>query len=358
MKILTIIGARPQFVKAAILSKALQKTQNITEIVVHTGQHFDANMSDVFFEQLQIKVPDYKLGINNLSHAYMTGQMMASIEEIIGVEKPDYLMVYGDTNSTLAGALTAAKMGVRVIHVEAGLRSFNMSMPEEINRILTDQVSSVLFCPTQTAVANLRAEGFEDPRRNKHIVLCGDVMMDMALTLKDNAMRPVTMPEDVRDGFILLTFHRQENTDDPDILSGIIDALDNIHKNVAPVICPLHPRSQKKIEELGLKPRFHIIEPVGYIEMLWLLDHSGLVITDSGGLQKEAYFMKKYCVTLREETEWVELVEHGFNKIVGREKLSIIKGVKAFYGRPSSFDVDLYGAGQSCNKIVTWLQRA
>ncbi len=354
MKILSIIGARPQFIKAAIVSKALAKKPNITEIVIHTGQHFDSNMSDIFFQQLDIKKPDYSLNINGGSHGQMTGEMLAKIEEIINQEHPRYVMVYGDTNSTLAGALAASKLNIPVIHVEAGLRSFNMNMPEEINRILTDQISSILFCPSDEAIKNLNNEGFSKNNRNATIIKNGDVMYDIALIMRESAQKPSALA-DIDDDFILVTCHRQENTDDKNRLENIISALNTLHDNVAPVVLPLHPRAAKMIKEFGLTPKFQILEPVGYLEMLWLLDHCGLVCTDSGGLQKEAFFMEKYCVTLRDQTEWVELINIGANKLAGTKKQNIVTTAKSFYGQPFISTSQPYGEGNAADIIANLL---
>lgn len=354
IKILTIIGARPQFVKAGIVSKAFAKKDNIQEVVIHTGQHFDANMSDIFFEQLHMPQPEYCLDINGLSHGEMTGRMLTEIEKIIVHEEPNYLLVYGDTNSTLAGALAASKLHVPIIHVEAGLRSFNMKMPEEINRILTDQVSHILFCPTDEAIRNLKDEGFSNNKRNAIIVKTGDVMYDMALAMQEHAQQPVEMTDD-KDGFILVTCHRQENTDNKTTLENIINTLNTVHETIAPVVFLLHPRTAKKLQEYGLKTNFKILEPVGYLEMLWLLEHCGLVCTDSGGLQKEAYFMKKYCVTLREQTEWVELIENGFNRLAGSTPEAIIKAINSFYSQPFILKESLYGEGDAANIIADYI---
>ncbi len=319
MKILTILGARPQFIKAGSVSREITKHDNITEIVVHTGQHYDANMSDIFFEQMHIPKPDYFLGIGGKSHGAMTGQMIEKIEEIALKEIPDWIMVYGDTNSTLAGALVASKLHIKLAHVEAGLRSFNMDMPEEINRILTDRVSHLLFCPTDAAVKNLHREGYAN--FDCDIVKSGDVMQDGAIFYKKLAVKPGI---NVSDDFVLCTVHRAENTDNPVRLEAIFTALSEIGTEKQ-VILPLHPRTKKMIEGLAAidTGRLTLIEPVGYLEMVWLIDHCDLVITDSGGLQKEAFFFKKACVTLRDETEWVELVDNGFNVLVGADKEKI-----------------------------------
>lgn len=351
MKILTILGARPQFIKAASLSREIKKHDALHEVILHTGQHYDANMSDIFFEEMRIPEPDYFLGIGGKSHGAVTGQMMEKIEEVALKEKPDFIMVYGDTNSTLAGALVAAKLHVRLVHVEAGLRSFNMKMPEEVNRILTDRVSDILFCPTDTAVQNLKNEGFEN--FTCKIVKSGDVMQDGAMYYKQFAKKPSI---DIRSDFILCTIHRAENTDDKERLGSIFEALDEIAKEKQ-VILPLHPRTKKTVEDLEPDTsRLTLIDPVGYLEMVWLIDNCSLVMTDSGGLQKEAYFFSKPCITLRDETEWVELVECGANVLAGADKQMILRA----YKDPSAFDLssfglDLYGGGTASQKIVQYL---
>ncbi len=352
MRITTIVGARPQFVKAGVVSRAIRATAGLEEKIIHTGQHFDANMSDVFFEQLGLPKPDYQLDINGGSHGQMTGRMLASLEEIFVKDRPDCVLVFGDTNSTLAGALSASKMHIPVAHVEAGLRSFNMAMPEEINRICADHVSSILFCPTEQAVQNLQDEGFA--RRNVHILNCGDVMYDAALSFKAHASKPDI--DGIDDDFILVTCHRQENTDDPERLANIVNALNEVHNTLGPVLCPLHPRTVRCIEKLGLKVEFKTLEPVGYLEMLWLLANCKLVMTDSGGLQKEAYFMDKYCITLRDQTEWVELVEHDFNQLVGADKNKIVEAAQSVYNSEFSRSIQLYGAGDASEIVANTLR--
>ncbi len=350
MKIVTIVGARPQFVKAAVVSRVLAKTEGIGEVIVHTGQHFDVNMSDVFFEEMCIPKPHYNLNINGLGHGAMTGQMLEKIEEVLVKEKPDWVLVYGDTNSTIAGALAAKKLHIRVAHVEAGLRSFNMEMPEEVNRILTDRISDVLFCPTDTAVENLKREGFEN--MECRIVKNGDVMQDAALFYSDKAKQPeLTIPEH----FVLGTVHRAENTDNPERLTGIFSALENISETL-PVVLPLHPRTRSKLVGIGYdfaNSKICFIEPVGYLEMVWLLKQCELVMTDSGGLQKEAYFFGKYCVTMRDETEWVELVRNGFNKLAGSDTERILECViKLRQKEQCGFENRLYGNGDAGEEIV------
>lgn len=314
-KIVTVLGARPQFIKASVVSEAIKQSARLKEVVVHTGQHFDKNMSDVFFKELGMKAPDYNLGIGGGRHGEMTGKMLAEIEKALLEEKPEMVLVYGDTNSTLAGALAAAKLHFPVAHVEAGLRSFNMQMPEEINRILTDRISSWLFTPTDTATKHLRAEGFDE----KSIIPVGDVMYDVALhhgkkvNANERVLRRLGLSSK---SYVLVTVHRAENTDDRQRLGVIVDALERVAKSL-PVVWPLHPRTRQALEQCGrlhsTGEQIHLINPVGYLDMVQLEKYAALVATDSGGVQKEAFFHRVPCVTLRDETEWVELVEEGWN---------------------------------------------
>jgi UDP-GlcNAc3NAcA epimerase len=345
-KIITIIGARPQFIKAAAISREISKCSEINEIIIHTGQHFDANMSDIFFEQMSIPKPDYNLDINSLGHGAMTGQMLEKIETVLIKEKPDIVMVYGDANSTIAGALAAKKLHIKVAHVEAGLRSFNIRMPEEVNRILTDRISDYLFCPTTSAIKNLKNEGFYNFECK--IAKSGDVMQDAALFYSGKSKKPnINMSEK----YILSTIHRAENTDDPKRLGDIFNALIEISKQTQ-IILPLHPRTKKIIENKKYEfKNIEIIEPVGYLEMVYLLQNCSLVMTDSGGLQKEAFFFKKPCITLRDETEWVELVDNGFNTIVGADKSKIINAYKK-QNYKLNYDINLYGNGKASESIV------
>ena len=348
MKIVTILGARPQFIKAGSVSREIGKHKGIQETIVHTGQHYDANMSDIFFDEMQIPKPDYFLGIGGKSHGAMTGQMIEKIEQVALSEKPDWIMVYGDTNSTLAGAIVASKLHIKLAHIEAGLRSFNMKMPEEVNRILTDRVSNILFCPTITAIQNLENEGYKN--LDCKIVKSGDVMQDGAMFYKKLAVKPNI---DIKDDFILCTIHRAENTDDEIRLRSIFEALNEIAKEKK-VILPLHPRTKKILQNLKLDVQnLTIIDPVGYLEMVWLIDNCDFVMTDSGGLQKEAYFFEKQCITLRDETEWVELVECGANTLVGADKEKILEA----YRSNSKFNIqnstlDLYGSGKASENII------
>ena len=356
IKIITIIGARPQFIKAAAVSRTIIQYDNIQEIIVHTGQHFDANMSDIFFKEMDIPKPKYNLNINSLSHGAMTGQMLEKIETVLIKEQPDWVIVYGDTNSTIAGALAAKKLHIKVAHIEAGLRSYNMAMPEEINRILTDRISDLLFCPTDTAINNLKKEGFDT--FNCKVVKTGDVMQDATIYYSRKEQKPnINCP----DNFILATIHRAENTDNPVRLQNIIEALNDIAREI-PVIIPLHPRTVKIIQHSKLSKRMPsakiqnltIIEPVGYLEMVYMLNRCQLVMTDSGGLQKEAFFFKKPCITLRDETEWIELVEHGFNTLAGANKKNILDAYHNL-SFDSDFNIDLYGNGNASKNIISTL---
>lgn len=317
MKILTVLGARPQFIKAAAVSHAFAQHDTIQEILLHTGQHFDNNMSEVFFEELGIPKPTYNLGVGGGLHGAMTGAQLAGIEEVLLQEKPDWVLVYGDTNSTLAGALAAAKLHIPVAHVEAGLRSFNRKMPEEINRVVTDHISTALFAPTTTAMQHLEHEGI--PTEHCHHV--GDVMYDAALLFGERAKQQSTILQQLNltaGEYILTTIHRAENTDYLQRLQIILQSLNDVSK-ILPVIWPVHPRTRKLLQQ-GLYPllseNVHLIEPVGYLDMVMLEQHAAVIATDSGGVQKEAFFYQIPCVTLRDETEWVELVDAGWNRLV------------------------------------------
>lgn len=342
-KIITILGARPQFVKAAVLSRIIKSHQEIEEVIIHTGQHFDTNMSDVFFNEMEIPKPKYNLNINGLGHGAMTGQMLEKIEKVLLDETPNAVVVYGDTNSTIAGALAAKKLGIKVVHVEAGLRSFNMEMPEEINRILTDRISDLLLCPTQTAIDNLKREGFGNLEAN--MINSGDIMKDAVEFYSKKLEETSTIIDrmSLQEGnFALATIHRQENTDDLAKLKSIFDGLEEIN-NECKVILPLHPRTKNILNKHELSYKVSMIEPIGYFDMLALLKHCKMVITDSGGLQKEAYFNKKHCIIAREETEWVELVENGFAIIVGSDKEKMTIAFDKFSSKTSDFSKNLYG---------------
>jgi len=350
IKILTILGARPQFIKAGTVSRAFsQYPTNINEIIVHTGQHYDTDMSDIFFQEMKIPKPAYFLGIGGKTHGAMTGQMIEKIEKIAIKENPDWILIYGDTNSTLAGAIVASKLHIKLAHIEAGLRSFNMHMPEEINRILADRVSNVLFCPTDTAVKNLENEGFS--RFNCDIIKCGDVMQDGANFYKNFSKKPTI---NVHTNFMLCTIHRAENTDDKERLISIFDALSEISEEKR-VILPLHPRTKNMITQLKINTKnIDIINPVGYLEMVWLINNCDLIMTDSGGLQKEAFFFSKPCITLREETEWTELVENKSNVLVGANKDKIIDTYKNHNFDNIDFSKNLYGDGKASEYIVQY----
>lgn len=350
MKILTVVGARPQFVKAAAVSRALSQ-KGIEEVLLHTGQHFDHNMSQIFFDEMQIPAPRYNLDIHTLSHGAMTGRMLEGIEKVILEEKPNVVMVYGDTNSTIAGALAAKKLHVRVAHVEAGLRSFNMGMPEEINRILTDRISDWLFCPNENAVENLRNEGFENI--NAAVLNVGDVMLDAAMFYAKISQdkSAVASVMDLSKPFVLATIHRQENTNNLKNLTQIIDGLNKLNKDLQ-VIVPLHPRTKEIVAKASLVPEFTIIDPVGYFDMIELLKHCSLVVTDSGGLQKEAFFFAKPCVTIRNETEWVELVDNGFNILAGADSYNIYSMATLMLEGEFDFSEDLYGEGKASERIA------
>lgn len=352
-KLLTIVGARPQFVKAAVLSRLIRETEGFEEVLVHTGQHFDANMSEVFFEEMEIPKPNIQLSINSMGHGPMTGAMMASLEEVMLAQKPDAVVIYGDTNSTLAGALVASKLHIPIAHVEAGLRSFNMEMPEEINRILSDRVSKWLLCPTQTAMDNLVREGYNHfSGTTAHLV--GDIMLDAVqhYTTRLNS-RPSAL-KTIPDEFILCTLHRQENVTDEKRLRAIVNAINSIHSKT-PIVLPLHPGAAKRIQSFGLKLDCMVIDPVGYFDMLRLLNACSMVMTDSGGLQKEAYFVKKACVTMRDQTEWIELVEAGVNLLAGASQEKIEEAVQFFGKKPIDNSLALYGNGQTAQSILNVL---
>lgn len=349
MKILTIVGARPQFIKAAVLSRCIAVSGHITEVLVHTGQHYDSNMSDIFFDELDIPRPNHHLGIGGGTHGQNTGRMLEKIEALMQVEKPDWVLVYGDTDSTLAGALAASKLHIPVAHVEAGLRSFNHRMPEEINRVLTDHVSTLLFAPTETAVTYLSKEGIVGDK----VQLVGDVMYDAALYYRQRAKPPLGdfMASCVPNSFVLCTIHRAENTDHKERFNSILNGLAG---SPYPVVLPIHPRARRCLTQMGLKipANVHAIDPVSYLEMMWLEMNCKLVVTDSGGVQKEAYFHGKQCITVREETEWTELVVIGANQLVGVESNKIIQALNQSYVGENLGKYDLYGQGNAAEKIL------
>lgn len=342
-KIVTILGARPQFVKAAVLSRVVSKHMLLEEIIVHTGQHYDANMSEVFFSEMEIPAPKYNLNINGIGHGAMTGQMLEKIEEVLLKEKPDGVVVYGDTNSTLAGALAAQKLNIKVIHIEAGLRSFNMEMPEEVNRILTDRISSLLLCPTNTAIENLEKEGFN--KLAIQIEQCGDIMKDAVGFYSDFSHKKSEIIQKLnlsKNRFVLATIHRQENTDTLEKLISIFEGLTKIHASKE-VVIPLHPRTKKILDKHKLNYPITFIDPVGYFDMLELLKNCGMVVTDSGGLQKEAFFNKKHCIVAREQTEWTELVENNFAELVGSDQVKMETAFHKFTNSKTDFTMNLYG---------------
>ncbi len=391
MKIVTVLGARPQFIKAAPVSRALQAA-GIEEYLLHTGQHYDARLSELFFDELSLPEPNVNLGIGSGPHGWQTGQMLIGIEAILQTEAPDWVLVYGDTNSTLAGALAAAKLQFRVAHVEAGLRSYNRSMPEEHNRVLTDHLSDLLFCPTQTAVANLKREGFSnhlveedvsyaastpdgDASPDRHaersrsipikrgqsmpeagrICLVGDVMYDAALLFSElprsvNSQVANNLPGD----YILATLHRPSNTDNPEALEAILEGLRQLD---LAVVLPIHPRTRQKLNDLGWLDRYlndtnlRIIPPAGYLEMLHLEKNARLIITDSGGVQKEAYFFGTPCLTIRTETEWPETLQDGWNRLVEASSRAILDAVRLAI-RPAQARQPLFGDGQAARQIA------
>lgn len=361
MKIITIVGARPQFIKAAAVSRAISQynktnLNKIEEKLIHTGQHFDQNMSSVFFEELELQIPDYNLGIARLSHGAMTGRMLEGIEAILKQELPDMVLIYGDTNSTLAGALAACKMHIPVAHVEAGLRSFNMTMPEEINRILSDKVSTALFCPTENAVLNLKKEGITGGVYN-----VGDVMYDATLYYKEKVQQLVSLNKwDVAEkNYILCTVHRAENTDDISKLKNIFAALQEIKKSYD-VILPIHPRTKSILKELNKEHWLEgliIMKPLSYFEMNRLEMSAKVILTDSGGVQKEAFFHQVPCITLRDETEWIETVEQGWNQVVGSEKSLIVDAFNRVKKDKKQPIDHYYGDGHAANLIVDLLTK-
>lgn len=382
MKIMTIIGARPQFIKAAAVSRVVEVCRaqggELKEIIVHTGQHYDDNMSQIFFDELEIPKPDYNLGIGGGSHGQNTGRMLEAIESVLLEERPDWVLVYGDTDSTLAGALAAAKLHIPMAHVEAGLRSFNRRMPEEINRVLTDHAAALLFAPTRTAIENLRKEGFSnivqdafpsDPSQLQSIqsfqlpavINVGDVMYDAALFYAAKAEKQSRIIQSLGltpKNYVLATVHRAENTDDPDRLKAIVATLAEI-SNDFPVILPLHPRTRNKLKTLDQEFIAHcsslitMIDPLGYLDMVMLEKNAAVIATDSGGVQKEAFFHGVPCVTLRKETEWVELLELGWNRLAPPDSAqAMVRIVRDAMSSPSASDAKPYGKGNSAELIV------
>jgi len=351
MKLISVVGARPQFIKAAILISEFEKQDDCNHILVHTGQHYDQNMSEIFFQELGIRPADYNLEVGSGSHGVQTGQMLEKLEKVFLDEKPDWVIVYGDTNSTLAAALAASKLHIPIAHIEAGLRSYNRDMPEEINRVLVDHLSSMLLVPTETAVNNLIREGFAE----KNIHLVGDVMYDSVLHYKD-----IIKSDNSNEPYLLATVHRAENTTDKERLSNIFEMLIDLSKKI-PVIIPLHPGTRVALDKIGLiskvEKHLTIKPPVSYLELLSYQKNARLIVTDSGGLQKEAFFIRTPCVTLRDETEWVELLERGCNLLVPpKNKKIMLESINEFLDNIDDLlkqDVwsGLYGSGKACSKI-------
>jgi UDP-GlcNAc3NAcA epimerase len=354
VNVVTVLGARPQFIKAAAISRRFRERPGARETLVHTGQHYDDNMSEVFFRELDLPTPAYHLGVGSGSHGAQTGRMLERIEEVLQKERPDVVLIYGDTNSTLAGALAAAKLHIPVAHVEAGLRSFNRKMPEEINRVVADHLSRWLFAPTRAAVENLARDGIAGDK----VLLVGDVMYDQALAVRDrigDVGRWGLMPGE----YILATIHRAENTDDPNRLAAIFSGLVAVSQRL-PVVLPIHPRTRAAIKQAGLveaEKRLRLIDPVGFLDMACLEKQARLIVTDSGGVQKEAFFHRVPCATLRDETEWVELVELGWNRLAPPTSAEAVRdGVLAAIDiRGKEPPPDLYGGGHAAERIVATL---
>ena len=353
MKVMTVLGARPQFVKSAPVSSAL-RAQGHHELLVHTGQHYDDRMSEIFFKELGIPQPDLNLGVGSGPHGQQTGRMLIALETAMQKQSPHLVLVYGDTNSTLAGALAACKLRVPVAHIEAGLRSFNRDMPEEHNRVITDHCSDLLFCPTRNAVENLRREGI-----NTNVYQAGDTMRDAVSRFYQKAARTSGILRSLglnESAYRLMTLHRPSNVDSPKILERILGAMVEIDD---PIVFPIHPRTKKQIDRMDRalvrrlsNSNIKMVPPVGYLDMLILEKHAKLILTDSGGMQKEAFFLKVPCVTLRDETEWTELVQHGFNMLAGNRPDRIHSASQAMLSKSFDGDTDLYGDGHASEKIV------
>jgi len=375
IKFITIVGARPQIIKAAALSRAIKNkfSKEIAEVIVHTGQHYDQNMSEVFFKELDIPKPNYNLEVGSSGHGAQTADMIKGIENILEIEKPEYIILFGDTNSTLAGAIAASKINIPIVHIEAGLRSFNKNMPEEINRILCDQVSSLLFSPTKTGYINLLNEGFKENKmpftfNNPGIFHCGDIMYDNSLYFADKADENSTILKklNLKDkSFILATIHRNQNTDDENRLQAIFDSLLKVVKeNNIDIVLPIHPRTRKMLmnlsknsfSEIENNQQIQIIEPVPFLDMISLEKNATLIITDSGGVQKEAYFFKKPCVILRPETEWIEVIESGVGILADASEERILKSVKNFLNVELSYP-PIFGDGKAAEFICSAVLR-
>ena len=340
MKILTVVGARPQFIKASVITRLIKESDFFDETMIHTGQHFDENMSDIFFKEMKISKPKYNLEINNLLHAEMVDKMKISIGEIISKENPQSVLVYGDTNSTLAGAVAALKHNIPTIHIESGLRSFNREMPEEINRILTDHLSSLLFCPNVNAKKNLEKEGIKNG-----VIVSGDIMLDAFLFFKKKLKNKL-----IKSPYILATIHRQENTDNSSRLIDIFSSLDKINEEI-PIVMPIHPRTSKFLKQNQVSPKINLIKPLGYLDLLSTLINCEMVITDSGGLQKEAFFAKKKCITVREQTEWIELVDAGVNLLSSPK--NILTNFYKLKDQERVFTQKFYSNGESGKLIIS-----
>jgi UDP-GlcNAc3NAcA epimerase len=348
MKIVSVVGVRPQFVKASVVSRVLRK--NNEECLIHTGQHYDYEMNKIFFEELCIPEPNYYLCVGSGLHGYQTGEMLRKLEEVLTIEKPDLVLTYGDTNSTLAGALAASKLGIKNAHVESGLRSFDKSMPEEINRILTDHCSDILFCPTQNAVNNLEGEGITE-----NVYLTGDVMVDSLLLNKEIAEARSSILNDLNlknKDYLVATIHRANNTDNIEHLRNIIEAFQKLNENI---IFPIHPRTEKLLKNYGLYDSLRsfvtLIKPLGFLDFIKLMNHAKMILTDSGGVQKEAYILKVPCVTLRENTEWTETIKDGWNVLVGSNKDRILEVVNEFMPSVQEHR-NRFGDGSASNRIV------
>ncbi len=355
MKIVSIIGARPQFIKASVVSLALKK-EGLNEILIHTGQHYDTNMNDIFFQELGINPPAYNLGVSGGMHGEQTGKMIIEIEKVLTREQPDMVVLYGDTNSTLAGTIASSKLHIPIAHVEAGLRSFNMKMPEEVNRILTDRVSSILFTPTEVADLNLQNEGVDS---NK-IFRVGDVMYDASLVFGEIASKNNSILNKLNhEGkWVLATIHRAENTNDKSTLKIIFNELEKL-SNVHKVVLPLHPRTKKSLQDINYnfeESSIKFIDPVGYFDMLNLEREAALIITDSGGVQKEAYFNHTRCLIVREETEWVELVDIGFNQLMDNTESIAKQAMQMIEDEYDQSFENIYGNGDASKKIATTIK--
>ena len=344
MKIITIVGARPQFIKSSTISQKINEINNLFEVIIHTGQHFDLNMSDIFFKDMNLSKPNYTLGINQMDREEMIAKMVREMEPILSKESPDGILVYGDTNSTLAGTLVATKFNMPIFHVEAGLRSYNQSMPEEINRLITDHLSTLLFCPTNNSVKNLEKEGV-----TKGVFVSGDVMYDAFINFNKEIVNRKDSFHKLGSNYILATIHRPENTDFKKKLISIFSSLDKLNRKKR-VVMPLHPRTRKKVLEYNITTKINILPPQGYLSMLSLLNDSELVITDSGGLQKEAFFAKKKCITIRNETEWVELIASNTN-ILSKPN-NVIDSYYEVLNNKCNFSSQIFGNGNASEFVI------